>query len=93
MNIAAFLVDPFCLQVYDYKSSREFVPGQTTDVFTCQDAPQWNKDSFSITGGYSPKNEAFINADRFIKMWNDVMGDEIEPYSKFLLSVDVLMGV
>ena len=54
-------------------------------MFQCRHSAQWDKDMFTSTGAYSPRNEAYINADRFLQLWYEVMGTEIEPFSEFLL--------
>ena len=41
---------------------------------------------FSTTGAYSPRNEAYVNADRFLKLWYEVMGREITPFSEYFTS-------
>ena len=56
--------------------------GRTTDKFQCRYSGRWDTDMFLSTGAYSPRNEAYVNADRFLKMWYKIMGDEIEPFSK-----------
>ena len=54
-------------------------------MFQCRHSAQWDKDMFTSTGAYSPRNEAYINADRFLQLWYEVMGTEIEPFSELVL--------
>ena len=39
-------------------------------------------DLFSRTGGYSPRNEAYIHAAQFVDMWSELMGNAVKPYSE-----------
>jgi len=66
--------------VYDYLNKRAWTPDATTDKFQCRRAGAWNWDRFDRTGAYSPRNEAFVNANKFLQLWSEVVGDQIPPY-------------
>ena len=42
---------------------------EATAEFTCSEARQKGWDGVLTTGGYSPRNEAFIHAQKFVDMW------------------------
>lgn len=67
--------DPF-FQVINlgHNTSDEY----STSEFPCDAA---NKESWDFTNGaYSPRNDAYRNAQRFVDMWKRLTG--ISPYSK-----------
>ena len=80
-NCVAYLV-----KGVNYWNSRQWQTGKTTDKFQCNNAAYWNGDMFSTTGAYSPRNEAYVNADRFLKLWYEVIGREIAPFSEYFTS-------
>jgi Zn-dependent metalloprotease len=48
--------------------------------FQCEKADDIFWDLFTSTGGYSPRNEVFLYATQFVDMWNELMGDSVQPY-------------
>lgn len=47
--------------------------------FVCDDADSETWDA--VNGAYSPRNDAYRNAQRFVDMWNHYVG--IPPYGEF----------
>ena len=72
-------------QVFDNLNKRS-VPGRgATSSFKCSDAANENWDWVKFTGGYSPRNEVFSNAVRFIDMWKEMIKDSPTPHSKLMV--------
>ena len=55
----------------------------TTSKFRCADARREYWDLFTITGGYSPRNEVYQHAIQFVDMWRKLMGNTVQPYSEY----------
>ena len=64
------------MQVVDYRK-KDFSM-RPSSKFNCDDADSGKWD-FS-NGAYSPRNDAYRNAQRFVDMWEKLVG--IPPYSK-----------
>ena len=62
--------------------NRVVVSRRVKSKFRCTKADQENWDKYSSTGGYSPKNEAFLYAQQFVDMWKDLACDLMEPYGE-----------
>ena len=70
------------LQVFDIWNRRE-LSSKTTSTFRC-DLVGWEGfDLFSRTRGYSPRNEVYFAATKFVDMWRELMGTEVLPYREF----------
>ena len=68
-------------QVKDLKNKVQPAPN-TNSKFKCIKAKRQAWDKFKVTGGYSPRNEVYKNAVKFVDMWEDLVGTWVKPYRK-----------
>ena len=56
--------------------------GKQSSSFDCDRAQDPSWDEFRSTQAYSPRNEAYRHAVRFVNMWSKLMGSVQSPYRK-----------
>ena len=66
-------------QVVDIWNKKR-ITDQATSRFQCERADDEDWDLLSWTGAYSPRNEVFLHATQFVDLWNELVGDSVQPY-------------
>ena len=66
------------------KNSYE-ITSKTYYFFICNSANDDNWDMFSSTGGYSPRNEAYLYATQLVDMWRQLATGHPDPHGKHIL--------
>ena len=66
------------------------VSSRAVSWFLCDSANDNYWDIYSSTGGYSPRNEAYLYATQLVDMWRQLATGHADPHSKHTL-VHVLL--
>ena len=78
--------------------NKRYLSNYTRSRFVCPRAENEDWDLVDWTGGYSPRNEAYVYASHFVDMWRELIGNDIQPYSECrkyqqLLSSNWVIGI